>query len=69
MSTRVCSEQYRLDKSDFEGIIKDLHQEEIVLTDGQWIEIAREIVGRMDNFVEVLLSDIANDVIDGNYDE
>ena len=69
MSTRVCSEQYNLDKSDFEGIIKDLHQEEIVLTDGQWTEIAREIVGRMDNFVEVLLSDIANDVIDGNYDE
>jgi hypothetical protein len=69
LSTEVCRTQYNLEKDDFEGIIFDLHREEIVLTHGQWEAIAKEIVGRMDNFVEGLLTDLASDVLDGNYDE
>ena len=67
MSTEVCKTQYNLEKDDFEGIIFDLHREEIVLTQGQWEEVAKEIVGRMDNFVEGLLTDLASDVLDGVY--
>jgi len=69
MSTEVCKTQYNLEKDDFEGIIFDLHREEIVLTQSQWEAIAKEIVGRMDNFVENLLTELVHDVIDGDYDE
>ena len=67
LSTEVCETHYNLEKDDFEGIVFDLHQVKVELTQGQWEEVAKEIVGRMDNFVEGLLSEIANDFLDGAY--
>ena len=69
LSTEVCKTHYNLDKSDFEGLIVDVCQETIVLTDSQWEAIAKEIVGRLDNFMEAFLTDLIHDVCDGEYDE
>ena len=68
MNTIVCQNQYRLTKQSFQDLIED-QREQYVITDEVWERVAGEIVGRMDNFVENLLTDLVHDVLDGDYDE
>jgi hypothetical protein len=69
LATKICREQYLLDKDDFEGIIVDLHGEDKtrILTQGEWEAIAKEIVGRVDNFLDNLLQEVVDDYLDGGY--
>lgn len=68
MNTIVCQNQYRLTKQSFQDLIED-QREQYVLTDEVWERVAGEIVGRMDNFVENLLTDLVHDVLDGDYEQ
>ena len=70
MNSIVCQNQYRLTKASFQDLIEDQKGlgEHYVLTDEVWERVAGEIVGRMDNFVENLLTDLVHDVLDGDYD-
>ena len=68
MNAIVCQNQYRLTKQSFQDLIED-QKETYVVTDEVWERVAGEIVGRMDNFVENLLTDLVHDVLDGDYDE
>jgi hypothetical protein len=68
MNAVVCQNQYRLTKQSFQDLIED-QRETYVVTDEVWERVAGEIVGRMDNFVEELLTDLVHDVIDGEYEQ
>jgi len=68
MNSVVCQNQYRLTKQSFQDLIED-QRETYVVTDEVWERVAGEILGRMDNFVENLLTELVHDVIDGDYDE
>jgi|688.fasta_scaffold2095597_2 hypothetical protein len=69
MNAVVCQNQYRLTKQSFQELIEDQREHEYVVTDEVWERVAGEILGRMDNFVENLLTELVHDVIDGDYDE
>ena len=68
MNAVVCQNQYRLTKQSFQDLIED-QRETYVVTDEVWERVAGEILGRMDNFVENLLTELVHDVLDGDYDE
>lgn len=68
MNTIVCQNQYRLTKQSFQDLIED-QREQYVVTDEVWERVAGEIVGRMDNFVENLLTELVHDVLDGDYEQ
>jgi hypothetical protein len=68
MNSIVCQNQYRLTKQSFQDLIED-QRETYVVTDEVWERVAGEILGRMDNFVENLLTELVHDVLDGDYDE
>lgn len=42
---------------------------DVEITDKQWIEIAMEIEGRVDNFIDQLIPDLCQDVEEGHFDE
>ena len=71
VATQVCKEQYLLDKDDFEGIIVDLHgvDKTRTLTRSEWESVAKEIVGRMDNFFDNLIQNVVLDYLDGGHTE
>jgi hypothetical protein len=53
-----------LDKENFESNLDD----GITITDNQWEKIAGEIDGRVENFVLELLTILAAEVQEGNWD-
>lgn len=58
-------EFFALDKENFESFLDD----GVTLTDEQWIVIADEIDGRTAVFLDQVLPDIAQDFMEGNYDD
>lgn len=58
-------EHFALDKENFESFLDD----GVTLTDEQWIGIADEIDGRTANFLDELLSILAQEVSEGEWDE
>jgi hypothetical protein len=57
-------ENIGLDKENFESNLDD----GITITDNQWEKIAGEIDGRVENFVLELLTILAAEVQEGNWD-
>ena len=58
-------EHFALDKENFESFLDD----GVTLTDEQWMVIADEIDGRTAVFLDQVLPDIAQDFMEGNYDD
>ena len=58
-------EHFALDKENFESFLDD----GVTLTDEQWMVIADEIDGRTAVYLDQVLSDIAQDFMEGNYDD
>jgi hypothetical protein len=71
MNTLVCHQQHNLTKDNFQDLIEEMQgiQEHYVLTDEVWDRVAGEIVGRVDNFIECLIRDLVQDVLDGDYEQ
>jgi hypothetical protein len=69
IATQVCKEQYNLEKEEFESIIVDLHgpDKTRTLTRSEWESVAKEIVGRMDNFFDELIQIVVLDYLDGGH--
>ncbi len=58
-------EHFALDKENFESFLDD----GVTLTDEQWMVIADEIDGRTAVYLDQVLPDIAQDFMEGNYDD
>ena len=71
MNSLVVSNQHRLTQDRFQDLIEE-HQgigENYVLTEAVWERVSGEILGRVDNYIEELLVDLVQNVLDGDYEE
>jgi len=59
-------EQWQIDKENFESY---LDSELTPLSDEMWTRIIDDVEGQVANYIDELLSRIALDVEEGNYDE
>lgn len=71
MNSLVLQNQYRLTQDRFQDLIEEGQGlgEEYVLTEAVWERVSGEILGRVDNYIEELLVDLVQNVLDGDYEE
>lgn len=58
---------YGIDKENFETYVDETGL--TVITDAQWEQVRNEIEGRVENFLDELLQLLAEDYLDGEFDE
>jgi hypothetical protein len=59
-------EQWQIDKENFESY---LDPDNVPLSDEMWTRIIDDVEGQVANYIDELLSRIALDVEEGNYDD
>lgn len=71
MNSLVISNQHRLTLDRFQDLIEEAQGlgEEYVLTEAVWERVSGEILGRVDNYIDELLVDLVQNVLDGDYEE
>jgi hypothetical protein len=71
MNSLVLQNQYRLTQDRFQDLIEEEQGlgEEYVLTEAVWERVSGEILGRVDNYIDGLLLDLVQNVLDGDYEE
>jgi hypothetical protein len=67
MNNYKALEHFSIDKENFESYMNS--NLETKLTDKQWLYLVDEIDGRVGNYVDELLEQLAEAVAEGEYDE
>ena len=60
-------EHFAIDKENFESYLNT--NLDVKLTDKQWAYLVDEIDGRVGNYIDNLLTDLAQEVAEGEWDE
>ena len=71
MNSLVLQNQYRLTQDRFQDLIEEGQGlgEHYTLTEAVWERVSGEILGRVDNYIDELLLDLVQNVLDGEYEE
>jgi hypothetical protein len=67
MNNYKALEHFSIDKENFESYMNS--NLEAKLTDKQWLYLVDEIDGRVGNYVDELLQELAEQVAEGEWDE
>lgn len=67
MSNTKALEHFAIDKENFESYLNT--NLDVKLTDKQWAYLVDEIDGRVGNYIDELLTSLAEEVAEGEWDE